>query len=954
MRSKVNRLRLLQCAVFILAAVSTAATGRVIYVDENAPVTGDGSSWADAFSCLQQAFAGAGVGDEIRVADGIYRPDRQLTKAGRIGARIIASGVRIETFQLLSGVTIKGGYAGVGAADPNARDIKLHETILSGDLSANDVDSPDGSPNEDSRAENSYHVVTGSGADETAVLDGFTIVGGNANIFANRNGGGLLNEYGSPQVINCTFTQNSAQYYGGGIYNYFGSPAVASCTFTQNWAGTEGGGIYNYQGNLNLDNCTFEDNSAHRGGGIHSGHARLSLTDCTFTANMAQTGGGIHSYAATEASADETDEDVRKTPVLVNCIFTTNSAEDRGGALYCSDSEPSLNNCRFSENSAGYGGGGICVNNTEPNLIGCSINDNSAYYGGGMYNDSSNLTLTRCTLIANLGYDYGGGIYNIGGSHLSLDNCLITANRTNSYGGGIYNNYSDLTLANCTFAGNTARDGSAVAFNSLGQVGQSTAWLVNCILWDQANIIWINDYSKIAISYSDVRGGWPGTGNIDADPLFTDPNGPDETPGTDDDNLRIAPSSPCVDAGDPNYAFVPAQKDVYGNPRLASGRVDMGAYEFEGVIYVDSQGLDDPGHDRAQEDGSATRPFSSIQDAIDVAKDGQTVLVRPGVYLNIDFMGKAITVAGTDGAAMIDSVGSGRAGRVERDEVMFHTGEGPDSVLKNFIIRGGRTAISLNYGSSPTIRNLTIAENDFGISAYENSNPDISNCIFWNNTRGDLFQCQARYSCFENETPGEGNITGNPLFADPDNGDYHLMSEGWRWSTYEESWTWDLVTSPCIDAGDPTTPLGNEPVSVSHGPNSDFGINLHINMGAYGGTWQASIALPYSFPDYESDPPEPNPAQWARDGRPREEVVLGSNRLTEHWIKMIAAEATDASGVVEYFFECTTDAGLSSGWQRERNYEILVDSPGRGHRFRLKARDRFGNETEWSEELAAD
>jgi parallel beta-helix repeat protein/predicted outer membrane repeat protein len=954
MRSKVNRFRSWLCALFLLAASCTAATGRIIYVDIGATGANDGTSWATAYQCLQNALEQAVPGDEIRVAEGAYQPDRRIEKAGRIGLRISASGARIETFQLLSGVTVKGGYAGVAAADPDLRDIELHQTILSGDLKDDDASNPDGSPNEDSRAENSYHVVTGSGADETAVLDGFTITGGNANIFANRNGGGLLNEYGSPRVTNCTFTQNSAQYYGGGIYNYFGSPVLVSCTLTQNRAGTEGGGIYNYQGNLTLDNCTFENNSAHRGGAIHSGHAGLSLADCTFTANVAQTGAGIHSYAAMEASADETDEDTRKTPVLVNCIFTTNSAEDRGGALYCSDSKPSLNNCKFSENSAGYGGGGMCLNNTEPNLIGCSINDNSANYGGGVYNDSSNVTLTRCTLTANLGYDYGGGIYNIGGSRLSLDNCLITANRTNSYGGGIYNNYSDLTLANCTFTGNTARDGSAVAFNSLGQLGQSTAWLVNCILWDQANIIWINDYSKIAISYSDVRGGWPGTGNIDADPLFADPNGPDETPGTDDDNLRIAPSSPCVDTGDPNYALAPAQKDVYGHPRLASGRVDMGAHEFQGIIYVDSYGLDDLGWDSLRADGSEARPFDTIQEAIDVAKDGQTVLVRPGVYSNIDFMGKAITIAGIDGAAMIDSVGNGRAGRVQRDEVMFHTGEGPDSVLKNFIIRDGRTAISLNYGSSPTIRNLTIVENDFGISAYENSNPDISNCIFFNNRGGDLFQCQARYSCFENETPGEGNITGNPLFADPDNGDYHLMSEGWRWSTYEESWTWDLVTSPCIDAGDPAMPLGDEPMSVSHGPNNDYGINLRINMGAYGGTWQASIASPYSFPEYESDPPEPNPAQWARDGRPREELVLGTNRLTEHWIKMIAAEATDASGIVEYFFECTTDAGLSSGWQRERNYEILLDSARRGHRFRVKARDRYGNETAWSEELSAD
>jgi len=949
--------------LLVLLGVSTITEGKVIYVDDDAPVTGGGSSWADAFCCLQEAIAEAGIGDEIRVANGIYRPDRRLEKAGRIGTRISASGARIETFQLLSGVTIKGGYAGAGAADPDARDIDLYETILSGDLRADDLDNPDPLVSGESRAENSYHVVTGSGVDETAVLDGFTITGGNANVFTNRNGAGLLNEYGSPQIINCTFAQNSAQYYGGGIYNYYSSTTLVNCTFTQNLSGTEGGGIYSYQSNLNLNNCTFEDNSSHRGGAIHSGHGNLSLTDCTFIGNLAQTGAGINSYATAESSIGEIDEDSQKTPVLVNCTFSANSAEDRGGGLYSSDSKPSLNNCTFSKNSAGYGGGGVCFNNSEPNLTGCSINENSAYYGGGMYNDSSSLNLTCCTLIANFGYDYGGGMYNIGNSYLSLNNCLITANRTNSYGGGISNNNSDLALTNCTFTENSARNGSTFAFNSGNQWGQSSAEIIDCILWDNGEVIWINDQSIIDISYSDIRGGWSGTGNIDADPLFTDPNGPDDIPGTEDDDLRLAPSSPCVDAGDPNYVPGPNEKDINGNPRVASGRVDMGAYESQGIIYVDNQASDGSGQSSLQEDGSAARPFNTIQEAINVAKDGQTILVRPGVYSNIDFMGKAITVAGTEGAAMIGALGSGRTGRIKQDAVTFHTGEGPDSVLKNFIIRNSSIAISLNYGSNPTMRNLTIVNNDFGISAYENSNPDISNCIFFNNRDGDLFQCEARFSCFESEVPGAGNISGNPLFVDPVgeyyqweedySGDYHLMSEGYRWNMQNGSWTWDLFTSPCIDAGDPTMPLGDEPMSISHDKVNEQRLNLRINMGAYGGTYQASLAPLYWFPEYETDPPEPNPAQWARDGRPREEGILGSNRIVEDWIKMIAAEATDAGGLVEYFFECTTNAGLSSGWQRARNYEVRVDSAGQGHSFRVRVRDQYDNETEWSEELPA-
>ena len=97
------------------------------------------------------------------------------------------------------------------------------------------------------------------------------------------------------------------------------------------------------------------------------------------------------------------------------------------------------------------------------------------------------------------------------------------------------------------------------------------------------------------------------------------------------------------------------------------------------------------------------------------------------------------------------------------------------------------------------------------------------------------------YSCVESGSPGQGNISGDPLFVDAANGDYHLKSEGWRWNTNSESWTWDDVTSRCIDAGDPDLPLGDEPMSVPRDPDNIYGVNQYINMGAFGGTAQASL-----------------------------------------------------------------------------------------------------------------
>ncbi len=131
--------------------------------------------------------------------------------------------------------------------------------------------------------------------------------------------------------------------------------------------------------------------------------------------------------------------------------------------------------------------------------------------------------------------------------------------------------------------------------------------------------------------------------------------------------------------------------------------------------------------------------------------------------------------------------------------------------------------------NSPTIVNCTIVNNsEIGISE---AMPKVLNSIIYNNSvqiPGSYAVVQ--YSNVQDGFPGEGNSDVNPLFADPENGDYHLKSQAGRWDIISQSWIQDDVTSPCIDAGDPTSPIGLEPA-----PNGD-----RINMGAYGGTSEAS------------------------------------------------------------------------------------------------------------------
>jgi len=223
---------------------------------------------------------------------------------------------------------------------------------------------------------------------------------------------------------------------------------------------------------------------------------------------------------------------------------------------------------------------------------------------------------------------------------------------------------------------------------------------------------------------------------------------------------------------------------------------------------------------------SVDSAFATIQFGIDAAVDGDSVFVLPGVYNeNIVFDGKAITVSGIGGAPIID--GDGYWG------VSFFDGETSESVLKNVIITNCYMGIFLS-GSSPTISNVNIVGNMFGIEAYSQSEPDVANCILWDNSDGDVFGCEVNYSCIERslEGGGIGNINKNPYFVDAAGGDYHLRSRRGRYWAEHDVWVLDYVDSPCIDGGSIDYDPVREPV-----PNGG-----KINMGAYGGTMQASMS----------------------------------------------------------------------------------------------------------------
>ncbi|MBN2018919.1 MAG: right-handed parallel beta-helix repeat-containing protein [Sedimentisphaerales bacterium] len=154
------------------------------------------------------------------------------------------------------------------------------------------------------------------------------------------------------------------------------------------------------------------------------------------------------------------------------------------------------------------------------------------------------------------------------------------------------------------------------------------------------------------------------------------------------------------------------------------------------------------------------------------------------------------------------------------------------------------------------IRNCTIANNRHSGIWFGDGGPVLENCIIveylsWNAelpapkiSFTNIYSPHQQYDANFLASLGPGNISVDPCFVPSQEigvGSCHLRSAGWRWSQPGGYWTWDDVTSRCIDAGNPASPLGAEPMTVPRDPNSIYGTNVRIDMGVYGGTAQASI-----------------------------------------------------------------------------------------------------------------
>lgn len=372
---------------------------------------------------------------------------------------------------------------------------------------------------------------TGEGSD--SVLSGFTVTNGTGTYDWPDfySGGGIYCDGSSPTIDGNIIEDNSVDSgygCGAGIYCWQGSPTICNNVIRKNrvvlnsmsWYGY-GGGIYATDTTTIFGNIIENNETVNNGAGIHGGgtiHGNIIRNNGTWRYEYGK-GGGVH-----------------------------------GGVTVTS-------NIIVGNNVGGYGGGGICCGSGTILVADNLIAENSATgswcecNGGGLY-ATSDVTVVNNMIVNNsVNGDYlfdgkGGGA------------CFETA----------------ATVVNNTIFGNTALKGTGKGGLGGGIFCKSPQAVVmgNTIIrgnWAETSDPQI--LGTPVVTYCNVEGGWTGTGNIDADPLFADQAGGD---------LHLTWNSPCRDAGDNAAAGIPPE-DYEGDPRIAGGTADIGADEFHTHLY---------------------------------------------------------------------------------------------------------------------------------------------------------------------------------------------------------------------------------------------------------------------------------------------------------------------------------------------------------------------------------
>ncbi|MGI6253235.1 MAG: right-handed parallel beta-helix repeat-containing protein [Aminivibrio sp.] len=329
------------------------------YVDSGGK--GEGTSWSDASPNLALILFKAGEGDEIWVAEGVYKP--AYNKDGSPANNVT------RTFALKNGLKLYGGFPPGGAADKADRNPKAYPSVLNGD--------------------GAYHTVYVHTLNDEAELNGFTITGGKA-------GGSSSNDK-----------------IGGGIYIYKSYLRVADCVLKDNEARDGGGGAYASDYVLVFSGCSFSGNeiSDGKGGGLFISNSTALVSDCIFEENSAL-GGATAVYGGGLSCGTDSSVTVSRCSFIGNKAWAEKANAGGGGLHAFNGAAVELENCTFFENSAsaeaghkGHGGAVFLMGSkTSLIVVNSTFFDNEAKdAGSGLYGERGKITAVNCICFGNSG-----------------------------------------------------------------------------------------------------------------------------------------------------------------------------------------------------------------------------------------------------------------------------------------------------------------------------------------------------------------------------------------------------------------------------------------------------------------------------------------------------------------------------------------------------------------------
>jgi predicted outer membrane repeat protein len=327
---------------------------------------------------------------------------------------------------------------------------------------------------------------------------------------------------------------------------------------------------------LTFEECVFQGSVRPTESLLRLGQCRPTLLNCAFRNFSGADGAVIACH-------------VRCAPIIRGCTFENNSSSlDAGAILNLAGSSPVITECRFVNNSCQDDGGAIAnYEQSHPIIVACTFERNQSNDNGGAIfsRSGSSPRIVSCLFADNRARGHGGAIYNRENA-AAIVNCVFTGNSAHNYGGALYCTQTDelATLLNCTLVGNSAGlEGGAVYCDD--RDGPS---LLNCILWANRDETGDSETSQIFATAPILRhccvqnwtGQWADTANHGLNPQFVDADGLDDVAGTADDNFRLLPGSPCIDAGFDAPLSEPFRTDCDGYPRRMGTFVDLGAYEY--------------------------------------------------------------------------------------------------------------------------------------------------------------------------------------------------------------------------------------------------------------------------------------------------------------------------------------------------------------------------------------